>query len=78
MERPEVKFGESLAHGDTAAKARSAVETRIEAVELVPRVVAFAHDHGLGVPVFAALEQVLLGKADKASVLPTLMAPSRG
>ena len=77
MERPEVKFGESLATGTSADRARDGVETRMEAVELVPRVVAFARDHGMNVPVFAALEQVLLGRADKSTVLPALMSRGR-
>ncbi len=74
MDRPEVKFGEALATGDDAAHARNGTETRIEAVELVPRVVAFARERGLAVPVFSALEQVLLGHADKALVTTALMA----
>ena len=77
MARPEVRFGEQLAAGDGAEHARHATETRIEAIDLVPRVVAFARDHGITTPVFSSVEQVLLGKADKSSVLPALMARTR-
>jgi glycerol-3-phosphate dehydrogenase (NAD(P)+) len=77
MARPEVRFGEQLASGIGAGEARRASEMRIEAVDLVPRLVAFAHDQRIAVPVFSALDRVLRGEADKASILPALMAPSR-
>jgi glycerol-3-phosphate dehydrogenase (NAD(P)+) len=75
--RPEVRFGERLFSGVDAGEARRANEMRIEAVELVPRLMAFARDQRLQIPVFAALDRVLKGEADKTSILPALMAPSR-
>jgi glycerol-3-phosphate dehydrogenase (NAD(P)+) len=74
--RPEVRFGHALADGLSAAHARQKVGARIEAIDLVPRVVTFAREHGLHVPVFDALEAVIAGRANKATVLPALMIPS--
>jgi glycerol-3-phosphate dehydrogenase (NAD(P)+) len=76
--RPEVRFGRALADGMSAAAAQEAVGMRVEALELVPRVVAFAHERGLNVPVFDALDAVIAGRANKDSVLPVLMSPARG
>jgi glycerol-3-phosphate dehydrogenase (NAD(P)+) len=76
-DRPEVRFGRALADGATTISARNSVGLRIEAVDLVPRVVEFAKQHGLVVPVFTALAEVIAGRASKETVLPALMAPGR-
>ncbi|MGC4122426.1 MAG: hypothetical protein QM765_49180 [Myxococcales bacterium] len=72
-QRPEVRFGRSLAAGTPPATALAQVESRIEAVELVPRVIAFAREHGVSAPVFTALASVLEGRADPGKVLAELM-----
>ncbi|HEY3544479.1 MAG TPA: hypothetical protein VGK17_00135, partial [Propionicimonas sp.] len=72
--RPEVRFGLALASGASPAKALALVESRIEAVELVPRVIAFARERGVHAPVFGALASVLEGRADPGKVLSELMA----
>jgi hypothetical protein len=61
----------------SADEAARRLEIRVEAVELVPRVLDFARDRGLVVPVFTALGDVLAGRADKSTVLPALMIPAR-
>lgn len=71
--RPEVRFGEALAQGQTVAQARVTVGLRVEAVELVPRVLAFAHEKGIAVPILEALGALLRGEANVESLLPALM-----
>jgi glycerol-3-phosphate dehydrogenase (NAD(P)+) len=74
-ERPEVRFGRALVEGKAAQVEAASFGVRIEAIDLVPRVIEFARERGLQVPVFMALREVLAGRADKASVLPVLMRP---
>jgi glycerol-3-phosphate dehydrogenase (NAD(P)+) len=73
-ERPEVRFGRMLASGASATESLKQLGMRIEAVDLVPRVLGFAKERGLGVPVFGALAAALEGRAEKEKVLSELMS----
>ena len=61
--RPEVVVGRALARGRPLDEARAESPLRVEAVELVPRIVAFAAERGVRAPVFGTLEAVLGGLA---------------
>lgn len=73
--RPEVRLGQALAKGIPPKEALQTVGMRVEAVELVPRVVEFARTHGLSVPVFQALDDVMAARATKDSLLQVFMTP---
>lgn len=76
-DRPEVRFGRALAEGQKPHEAQQKLQARIEAVDLIPRVLAFAKERGLSVPVFGALAATLEGRVDRAQVLSELMLPGR-
>ncbi len=71
--RPEVAFGQRLARGQTAREIEHAMGVRIEPIDLVPRVVNFAAQRGIKVPVFETLAAVLAGKGDVAEMTVALM-----
>lgn len=71
--RPEVRFGRAIAEGTSVEAAKASVGVRIEAIELVPRVLAFARDRGIKAPLFGALGEVLEGVADKEGLVLRLM-----
>jgi glycerol-3-phosphate dehydrogenase (NAD(P)+) len=71
--RPEVAFGRRLARGATAAQIAFEMGVRIEPIDLVPRVVAFARQRALETPVFEALAGVLAGKSDVTEITAALM-----
>lgn len=71
--RPEVQFGFRLAKGERASDAALAMGVRIEAIELVPRVCAFAKSRGIATPVFDALSKLLSNSIDIAQVMSDLM-----
>lgn len=71
--RPEVQFGFRLAKGERAFDASQAMGVRIEAIELVPRVCAFAKKHGIATPVFEALSKLLSNSIDVGQVMADLM-----
>lgn len=57
--RPEVLFGRALAGGQTIEKAVEAATLRVEAVALIPRLVAFAKAKGVQAPAFEGLSRIL-------------------
>jgi glycerol-3-phosphate dehydrogenase (NAD(P)+) len=61
--RPEVVVGRFLAQGRSLDEAIAAAELRVEAIELIPRLCAFAKSQGLGVPAFDGLARMLQGQA---------------
>jgi glycerol-3-phosphate dehydrogenase (NAD(P)+) len=80
-ERPEVMIGRSLAKGRTLAQALDDAKLRVEAVELIPRVAAWAQRTGVSAPIFHALAHgVLAAKPVDAIVNELMTAPieSRG
>lgn len=71
-ERPEVIVGTALARGKAPDEATRAAELRVEAVDLVPRVAAWAELNGVRAPIFRALAAGVGGRrAD--SILSELM-----
>ncbi len=71
--RPEVAFGQRLAKGMRAGEIAVSMGVRIEPIDLVPRVVNFARNRGLKVPVFETLAAVIAGKADITEMTVALM-----
>ena len=63
-ERPEVVFGRMLASGKSRTDSLQSLGMRVEAVELVPRIVAFADKNKVRTPIFHAMASAVLeGKA---------------
>jgi glycerol-3-phosphate dehydrogenase (NAD(P)+) len=60
--RPEVVVGRVLAQGRSVAEAIAEAELRVEAIELIPRLCEFAHNHGLKTPAFEGLARMLEGQ----------------
>jgi glycerol-3-phosphate dehydrogenase (NAD(P)+) len=67
--RPEVVLGRALAEGDNLEQAQQRATLRIEAIELIPRVVAFAKRRKVPHKVFGVLADVLERKIDGERVL---------
>ncbi len=61
-DRPEVVLGRALARGKTIGQALAEAQLRIEAVPLIPRIVAFARDHKVNAAGFEALAAILEGE----------------
>ncbi|RYE90239.1 MAG: glycerol-3-phosphate dehydrogenase [Myxococcales bacterium] len=72
-DRPEVVLGRALAGGATVAEALEKTGARVEAVDLLPRVVEFARTHGVRAPIFAALERGFQKTATPHSLIEELM-----
>lgn len=60
--RPEVVVGRALARGMSLEQARKEAKLRVEAVELIPRLLAFARANQLSVPAFEGLTRMLGGE----------------
>lgn len=71
--RPEVVLGRALASGATLEQAMQRVGARVEAVDLLPRVVAFARSKGVRAPIFHALERGFHKGATAKSLIDELM-----
>jgi len=72
-ERPEVLVGAALARGKTVAEAVAEAKERVEAVELLPRIAAWADAHGVNVPIFRALAARMLGGHAAGDIVHELM-----
>jgi glycerol-3-phosphate dehydrogenase (NAD(P)+) len=72
-ERPEVRLGKALAEGRSMSEARAFAKERIEAIELVPRMVAWATARNVNAPILAALAGALSGKTKPSDILAQLM-----
>jgi glycerol-3-phosphate dehydrogenase (NAD(P)+) len=60
-QRPEVVVGRALAQGKTVDQAVDEAKLRVEAIDLIPRVCAFAKKHGVQAPAFEGLARMLEG-----------------
>lgn len=60
--RPEVILGRALAGGATVEAASKEAALRVEAVELIPRLCAYARSRGIQAPAFEGLARMLEGK----------------
>jgi glycerol-3-phosphate dehydrogenase (NAD(P)+) len=73
-ERPEVLLGEALAAGKTLEQALAGAGQRVEAVDLVARVVAWAARSGVEAPVFAVLSHGILAGGSRDALIAEFMA----
>jgi glycerol-3-phosphate dehydrogenase (NAD(P)+) len=76
-ERPEVKVGAALAKGATLAKAMAAAGSRVEAVDLIPRIVAWTSKNRVRAPIFGALERLVRGETSSEKLIDDLMTFER-
>ncbi len=60
--RPEVVLGRALGSGKTLPQAIEEAHLRVEAIALIPRVVAFAKAQGVQAPAFEGLARMLEGE----------------
>lgn len=65
-DRPEVVLGKALAQGVSLEEALARAQLRIEAVPLIPRIVAFAEERRVLASTFRALSDVLHGARPEA------------
>jgi len=72
-DRPEVVVGTALARGQSLRDALASAKLRVEAVDLVPRVVHFAESRGVSAPIFRALAHDVLGGRPKDDIVRSLM-----
>lgn len=71
--RPEVVIGKSLAKGHSLEEAVAEAKLRVEAITLIPRIVAFAKEHRVKAHTFDILAQILQG-ARPDTLIPRLFA----
>ena len=76
-ERPEVKVGAALARGLPLAKAVASAGLRVEAVELIPRIVAWTDARRVRAPIFASLARLLRGETTTEKLVDDLMTFER-
>ena len=74
QDRPEVVIGTALAKGKTLDQAIAEAKLRVEAVDLIPRVVRFAESRGVRAPIFRALAGDVLAGKPKEDIVRDLMA----
>ena len=75
-ERPEVLVGISLAKGRPLLDAMRGLKQRVEAVELIPKVAAWADANGVSAPIFHALaDGVLESKSTEIIVRELMTSP---
>lgn len=60
-DRPEVVVGRALGRGCSLDEAIAEAKLRVEAISLLPRVAAFAHEQGVNAGIFDALTDILAG-----------------
>ena len=72
-ERPEVKVGAALAKGTPLEKALGAAGTRVEAVDLIPKIVAWTEKRKVRAPIFAALSRLVGGQTSTEKLIDDLM-----
>ena len=76
-ERPEVQVGASLAKGMSVEKAVASAGHRVEAVELIPEIVAWTDRQKVRAPIFHALEKLVKGTASTSALVDELMTFER-
>jgi len=72
-ERPEIVLGRALAKGHALEVAVRHAKLRVEAIELIPRVIAWAERHHVRAPIFAALGRGVLTSQPASDILHALM-----
>jgi glycerol-3-phosphate dehydrogenase (NAD(P)+) len=76
-ERPEVRLGAALAKGVGLDSAIREARLRVEAVELVPRLVRWAVEQKVRVPIFSALSKGLFAGTPTDQLIHELMTADR-
>ncbi len=71
--RPEVRLGESVARGGSVDDAIAGAGQRIEAIELAPRVAAFAKKHHVSAPIFTTIAHGIFARRPAAELVQDLM-----
>jgi glycerol-3-phosphate dehydrogenase (NAD(P)+) len=71
--RPEIRFGAAIARGASVETALREVGERLEAIELAPRVAAFAKEHRVAAPICEAIAHALAGQTPMAELIARLM-----
>lgn len=78
-ERPEIRLGEALARGEATDAAVKAIGQRVEAIDLAPRVAAFAQRHKIASPILTTVAEGILVRRPTEELLHRLMtAPMSG
>jgi glycerol-3-phosphate dehydrogenase (NAD(P)+) len=77
-DRPEVRIGRALAEGRPLEAALREIGTRVEGVELIPRVVAFAEAERVACPIFRSLRDGILGAETPDAIVRALMSVAEG
>jgi glycerol-3-phosphate dehydrogenase (NAD(P)+) len=72
-QRPEVRLGRAMAKGSDLNEVRSALGERVEAVELIPRILAWTASRGVRAPIFEALAKGLTKKLTPDGIVQELM-----
>jgi glycerol-3-phosphate dehydrogenase (NAD(P)+) len=72
-ERPEVILGKALANGRSLDDAVRDAKLRVEAIELIPRVVAWAEANGVRASLFTALGRGVLSSRPAKEIVHDLM-----
>ena len=71
--RPEIRFGEAVARGATVEDALASLGQRVEAIELAPRVAAFAAKHRVAAPIFTAVAHGIFARKPAEELVAELM-----
>jgi glycerol-3-phosphate dehydrogenase (NAD(P)+) len=72
-ERPEIVMGAALAKGKSLEEATREAKLRVEAVELIPRVLAWTERHRVSAPIFTALARGVLSARPADAIVHDLM-----
>jgi len=73
QDRPEVRLGRALGRGKPLAEAAAEAHLRVEAVELIPRLVEWTKHNGVEAPILAALSRTVLAGRPVAEIIDQLM-----
>jgi glycerol-3-phosphate dehydrogenase (NAD(P)+) len=71
--RPEIRLGEAVAGGTSVQEAMKSVGQRIEAIELAPRVAAFAAKHKVNAPIFTSVAHAIFSQRPPEELVRDLM-----
>ncbi|MFO0664669.1 MAG: glycerol-3-phosphate dehydrogenase [Polyangiaceae bacterium] len=71
--RPEVALGRAMAKGTSVPEARAQAKERIEAIDLIPRIVTWAEANRVRTPIFHALAAGIAGTRSTSQILQELM-----
>lgn len=71
--RPEIRFGEAVARGAAVQDAMKTIGQRVEAIDLAPRVAAFAAKHRINAPIFTSIAHAIFAQRPPAELVRDLM-----